>query len=95
MLEGLLEQKVRSMVPPARNLQDIKNQLLTSWCQILQGTFRGLVKSIPRWVRALLAACKGPTAYWAIMSWLASDRVALPSQSPQSGTYHLQTVSTV
>ncbi|XP_047013707.1 chloride intracellular channel protein 5a isoform X2 [Ictalurus punctatus] len=35
------------------NLQDLKDLLLTSWCQIPQHTFRSLVESMPRRVRAV------------------------------------------
>ncbi|KAK3555838.1 hypothetical protein QTP86_029029 [Hemibagrus guttatus] len=38
-----------------------KYLLLPSWCQIPQHTFRDLVESMPRWVRAVLAAKTGPT----------------------------------
>lgn len=44
-------------------LQELKDLLQTSWCHIPQGTFRGLVKSMPQWTGAVLAAHKGPTAY--------------------------------
>ena len=50
----------QSMVAPPHNLQDLKDLLLPSWCQILQGTFRGLVESMP-----VLAAQGGSTAYLA------------------------------
>jgi len=38
------------MEAPPRNLQELKDLLLTSWCQIPQHTFRGLVlaaKGVP------------------------------------------------
>ena len=62
-LWDVLEQQVRSMEAPPRNLQDLKDLLLTSWCQIPQDTFRGLVESMPRRVRAVLVARGGPTQY--------------------------------
>ena len=52
-----------SMEAPPRNLQDLKDLLLTSWCQIPQDTFRGLVEFMPRRLRAVLAARGGPTQY--------------------------------
>lgn len=36
--------------------QDLKNMLLKSWCQMPEDTFRGLVESMPRWVRTALGA---------------------------------------
>ena len=36
------DKQVRSMVAPPRNLQDLKDLLLTSWCQIPQHTLRVL-----------------------------------------------------
>ncbi|KAK3511397.1 hypothetical protein QTP70_007233 [Hemibagrus guttatus] len=57
-LWDVLDKQVRSMEAPPCNLEDIKDLLLTSWCQIPQHTFRDLVESMP-WVRAVLAA-KGP-----------------------------------
>ncbi|KAK3524375.1 hypothetical protein QTP70_028018, partial [Hemibagrus guttatus] len=44
----VLDKQVRSMEAPPHNLQDIKDLLLTSWCQIPQHTFRDLVESMPR-----------------------------------------------
>ncbi|KAK3559853.1 hypothetical protein QTP86_021422 [Hemibagrus guttatus] len=55
-LWDVLDKQVRSMETPPRNLQDLKDLLLTSWCQIPQQTFRDLVESRPRRVRAVLAA---------------------------------------
>ncbi|KAK3513362.1 hypothetical protein QTP70_012344 [Hemibagrus guttatus] len=55
-LWDVLDKQVRSMEAPPRNLQDLKDLLLTSWCQIPQHTFRDLVESMPRRVRADLAA---------------------------------------
>lgn len=40
------------------NLQDFKDLLLT--CQIPQDIFRGVRGSMPRWVRDVLAAERGP-----------------------------------
>ncbi|KAK3537253.1 hypothetical protein QTP70_005482 [Hemibagrus guttatus] len=48
-LWDVLDKQVRSMEAPPHNLQDLKDLLLTSWCQIPQHTFRDLVESIPRW----------------------------------------------
>ena len=44
----MLEQEVRSVVAPPYHFQALKDLLLISWCLTLQGTFRGLVKSMPR-----------------------------------------------
>ena len=62
-LWDVLKKQVRSMEAPPRNLQDLKDLLLTSWCQRPQDTFRGLVESTPRRVRAVLAARGGRTQY--------------------------------
>jgi len=62
-LWDVLNKQVRSMDAPPRNLQDLKDLLLTSWCQIPQHIFRGLVESMPRRVRAVLAAKGRPTQY--------------------------------
>lgn len=37
-------------------LQDFKGILVKSWCQVQKETFRGLAESIPRRLRAVLAA---------------------------------------
>uniref|UniRef100_A0A8P4G4M8 Transposable element Tcb1 transposase n=1 Tax=Dicentrarchus labrax TaxID=13489 RepID=A0A8P4G4M8_DICLA len=58
-----LDKQVRSMESPPHNLQDLKDLLQTSWCQIPQHTFRGLVESMPQRVRAVLAANGEPTQY--------------------------------
>ncbi|MCI4386854.1 hypothetical protein PGIGA_G00067410 [Pangasianodon gigas] len=55
-LWDVLDKQVRSIEAPPHNLQDLKDLLLTSWCQIPQHTFRSLVESMPRWVRAVLVA---------------------------------------
>ena len=44
-LWDVLDKQVRSTEAPPRNLQDLKDLLLTAWCQIPQQTFRGLVES--------------------------------------------------
>ncbi|KAK3532871.1 hypothetical protein QTP70_001156 [Hemibagrus guttatus] len=62
-LWDVLDKQVRSMEARPHNLQDLKDLLLTSWCQIPQHTFRDLVESMPRWVRTVLAAKGGPTQY--------------------------------
>ncbi|MCI4382560.1 hypothetical protein PGIGA_G00016250 [Pangasianodon gigas] len=62
-LWDVLDKQVRSMKAPPHNLQDLKGLLLTSWCQIPQHTFRGLVESMLRRVRAVLVAQGGPTQY--------------------------------
>lgn len=59
---GLFQQD-NAPCPPPRNLQDEKDLLLTSRCQIPQHTFRGLAESAPRRLRAVLAANGGPTQY--------------------------------
>ncbi|KAK3534858.1 hypothetical protein QTP86_028556 [Hemibagrus guttatus] len=58
-LWDVLDKQVPSMEAPPHNLQDLKDLLLTSWCQIPQHTFRDLVESMPRWVRAVWAAKEG------------------------------------
>ncbi|KAF7640777.1 hypothetical protein LDENG_00015010, partial [Lucifuga dentata] len=55
-LWDVMEKQVRSMEVPPPYLQDLKDLLLKSWCQIPQDTFRGLVESMPQQVRAVLAA---------------------------------------
>ncbi|KAK3515696.1 hypothetical protein QTP70_028535 [Hemibagrus guttatus] len=45
------------------NFENLKDLLLKSWCQIPQHTFRDLVESMPRRVRAVLAAKVGPIQY--------------------------------
>ncbi|KAK3562823.1 hypothetical protein QTP86_010397 [Hemibagrus guttatus] len=62
-LWDVLDKQVRSMKAAPRNLQDFKDLLLTSWCQIPQHTFRDLVESMPQQVRAVSAAKGGPTQY--------------------------------
>ncbi|KAK3525325.1 hypothetical protein QTP86_029840, partial [Hemibagrus guttatus] len=47
-LWDVLDKQVQSMEAPPHNLQDLKDLLLTSWCQIPQHTFRDLVESMPR-----------------------------------------------
>jgi len=37
--------------------------LLMSWCRLPQDTFRGLLESMPQWVRAVLEAYGGLTAF--------------------------------
>lgn len=60
-LWDVLEAQVQSMEGPPGDLQDLKDLLLTSWCQIPEDTFRGLVESMPQRVRAVLAAEEGHT----------------------------------
>ena len=55
-LWDVLDKPVRSMAAPPHNLQDLKDLLLTSWCQIPQHTLRDLVESMFRRVSAVLAA---------------------------------------
>ncbi|KAK3570501.1 hypothetical protein QTP86_020077, partial [Hemibagrus guttatus] len=45
-LWDVLDKQARYMEAPPRNLQDLKDLLLTSWCQIPQHTF---MESMPRW----------------------------------------------
>uniref|UniRef100_A0A3B1JRE4 Transposase Tc1-like domain-containing protein n=1 Tax=Astyanax mexicanus TaxID=7994 RepID=A0A3B1JRE4_ASTMX len=59
----VLEQQVQSAAAPPGNLQELKDLLMKSWCQIPQNTFRGLVESMPQRVEAVLAANGGPTAF--------------------------------
>ncbi|KAK3507226.1 hypothetical protein QTP70_011372 [Hemibagrus guttatus] len=47
-LWDVLDKQVQSIKVPPHNLQDLKDLLLTSWCQIPQHTFRDLVESMPR-----------------------------------------------
>ncbi|KAK3573262.1 hypothetical protein QTP86_019240, partial [Hemibagrus guttatus] len=53
-LWNVLDKQVQSMEAPPLNLKDLQDLLLTSWCQIPQHTFRDLVESMLRWVRAVL-----------------------------------------
>ncbi|MCI4389581.1 hypothetical protein PGIGA_G00099830 [Pangasianodon gigas] len=46
-LWDMLDKQVRSMEAQTLNLQDLKDLLLKSLCQIPQHTFRGLVDSMP------------------------------------------------
>ncbi|KAL0201441.1 hypothetical protein M9458_004628, partial [Cirrhinus mrigala] len=55
----VLNKQIQSMEASPRNLQE-QDLLLTSWCHKPQHTFRGLVESMPRWVRAALTAKEGP-----------------------------------
>ncbi|KAF7641916.1 hypothetical protein LDENG_00268470 [Lucifuga dentata] len=54
-LWDVLEKQVRSMEVPPRNLQDLKDLLLMSWCQI-PGHLQRSMESMPPRVRAVLAA---------------------------------------
>lgn len=47
-----------------------KDLLLTSWCKIPEGTFRGLVESKPQRVRVILVALGAPTQYLAVKKWV-------------------------
>uniref|UniRef100_A0A3Q1K3H4 Uncharacterized protein n=1 Tax=Anabas testudineus TaxID=64144 RepID=A0A3Q1K3H4_ANATE len=60
-LWDMLETQVQSVEAPPCSLQDLKDMLLTFWCQIPEDTFRGLVESMPQRVRAVLAAEEEPT----------------------------------
>ncbi|KAJ8417445.1 hypothetical protein AAFF_G00286720 [Aldrovandia affinis] len=62
-LWNVLDKQVQSMEASPHNLQDLKDLMLTSWCQIPQDTFRGLVEYMPRRVRDVLVARGGPTQY--------------------------------
>uniref|UniRef100_A0AAY5L9N5 Tc1-like transposase DDE domain-containing protein n=1 Tax=Esox lucius TaxID=8010 RepID=A0AAY5L9N5_ESOLU len=62
-LWDVLDKQVRSMETPPHNLLDLKDLLLTSWCQIPQHTFRGLVEPMPRQVKGVFAVKGGPTQY--------------------------------
>lgn len=44
------------MEAPPHNLRDLKDLLLMPWCLIPQDTLRGLVETMPRGIRAVLAA---------------------------------------
>ncbi|MCI4375917.1 hypothetical protein PGIGA_G00114930 [Pangasianodon gigas] len=50
----VLDKQVQSMEAPPHYLQDLKELLLTSWCQIPQHTFRSLLESMPQRVVELL-----------------------------------------
>lgn len=52
--------QVWSMEAPSINLQELKSLLLMSRCQMPQHTFKGLVKPMRQWVRAVLAGQSGP-----------------------------------
>lgn len=60
-LWDVLETQVQSMEASPCNINDLKDMLLTSWCQIPEVTFRGLVESMPQRVRAVLAVEEGLT----------------------------------
>ncbi len=47
----------------ARNMQDLKDLLLMSWCQIPQEIFGGLVESVLRHTSELFGSMRG--TYWA------------------------------
>ncbi|XP_062845349.1 uncharacterized protein LOC134303830 isoform X2 [Trichomycterus rosablanca] len=47
-LWDVLDKQVRSMEAPPHNLEELKDLLVTPWCQIPQHTFRGLEESMPR-----------------------------------------------
>lgn len=55
---------------PTVQLTGPKDLLPTSWCQI-QDTFRDLVKSVPGWVRVVLATQGG--TYTILGRWFESD----------------------
>ncbi|KAK3509804.1 hypothetical protein QTP70_011627 [Hemibagrus guttatus] len=57
-LWDVLDKQVRSMEAPPHNLQDLKDLLLTSWCQIPQHTFRDLVESMTQWFHISGAALR-------------------------------------
>ena len=73
-LWDVLDKQIQSMEAPPCNIQDLKDLLLTSWCQIPQHTFRGLVESMPQRVRAVLAAKGGPAQYLAGGQYVMPDR---------------------
>lgn len=59
----MLDEQVSGDSTYYSNLQELKELLLTSWCQIAQQTFSGhVVMSIPVWVR-LGATFLGPAQY--------------------------------
>uniref|UniRef100_A0A3Q3JTD4 Transposase Tc1-like domain-containing protein n=1 Tax=Monopterus albus TaxID=43700 RepID=A0A3Q3JTD4_MONAL len=64
-LWDVLEKQIQDMEASPHSLQDLKDLLMTSWCQIPEDTFRGLVESMPQRVRAVLAEQGGPTQYLA------------------------------
>lgn len=73
VLGDVVEWEVWSATVLPCNIQDIKDLLLTSWCLILQDTFRGLVESFWQPPRVVLASRRLPTANQAgvvIMFWL-------------------------
>nr|XP_020464514.1 copine-3-like isoform X3 [Monopterus albus] len=75
-----------SMGASPRTLQDLKDLLLTSWCQIPEDTFRGPVESVPQQIRAVLAAKGGPTQYWsALVCECALQAVMAAVRAPGPG----------
>ena len=62
-LWDVLDKQVRSMEAQTSQLTGLKGSAATSWCQTPQHTFRGLVDSMLRRVRAVLAAKGGLTQY--------------------------------
>lgn len=62
-LWNVLDKQVKSTESPPRSLEELRDLLLTCWCQIPQETFRGLVESMPLRVRAVLEAQGVPIQY--------------------------------
>lgn len=56
---GLLETQVQSMEATPHSLEELKETLLTFWCQLPEYTFRGLVEYMPQRIRTVLAAEEG------------------------------------
>ena len=62
-LWDLLEKQIQSMETTPHNSQALKDLLLMSWCQIPEYTFRGLLESVHREIKAIVVAWGGPTQY--------------------------------
>lgn len=50
------DKQVQSVEAPLCHFEDLEDLLLTSWCQILQHIFRGLVESMPLWIRGFFSS---------------------------------------
>ncbi|KAK3519389.1 hypothetical protein QTP70_026949 [Hemibagrus guttatus] len=82
-LLDVLDKQVRSMEAPPRNLQDLKDLLLTSWCQIPQHTFRDLMESMP------LQVSTGGRHSKKTQSLLSCNR-KVPNMAENTPAIHLQ-----
>lgn len=56
------------MEAPPHKLKDVKDLLLTSWCQIQEHTFRGLVDLMPIQASAVLVTKGAPNLMLIVMA---------------------------